>query len=459
MTPGAFEVNFDGLVGPTHNYAGLSCGNLASLRHRQTLSHPKQAALQGLAKMKYLADLGLPQAVLPPQERPDLATLRRLGFSGSDADVLAQAHREDPILLAACYSASSMWAANAATVSPSPDAADARLHFTPANLVSHFHRTLEPAATAAMLRDIFPDPALFAHHPPLPAGLHFADEGAANHTRLCAAYGQPGIELFVFGRHAFDSSDPAPGKYPARQTLQASRAVARLHRLDPERTLFIQQNPAAIDAGAFHNDVVAVGNLNVLLYHAAAFADPQSTLPAIQQAFARHCGGPLFLIEVPEQQVPLPDAIASYLFNSQLITLPHGAMALICPIECREVATTQRFLDELLHRNTPIRSVHYVDVRQSMNNGGGPACLRLRITLTQEQLHNIRPSVFLTDALYADLIAWVERHYRDDLRPSDLPDPHLLAESRTALGDLTRILNLDPLVPPGSLSLPGRGPE
>ena len=27
----AYEVNFDGLVGPTHNYAGLSYGNVASL--------------------------------------------------------------------------------------------------------------------------------------------------------------------------------------------------------------------------------------------------------------------------------------------------------------------------------------------------------------------------------------------------------------------------------------------
>ena len=268
------EVNFDGLIGPTHNYAGLSRGNLASQQHRMMVSNPQEAALQGLAKMKFLADLGLKQAVLPPQERPDLQTLRRLGFSGTDGQILDRARREAPMLLAACSSASAMWTANAATVSPGADTADRRVHFTPANLVSQFHRSLEPPTTGAVLRAIFPDEAKFAHHGPLPAAPQLGDEGAANHTRLCAAHGQGGIELFVFGRSGFDSAEQGPRRFPARQTREASEAIARLHQLDPARTVFIRQNPAAIDAGAFHNDVVAVANENVLLYHADAFADP-----------------------------------------------------------------------------------------------------------------------------------------------------------------------------------------
>src|SRR3954449_10665729 len=95
------EVNFDGIVGPTHNYAGLSFGNVASMSHRRAVSSPKQAALQGLAKMKFLHGLGVMQAVLPPHERPHLPTLRRLGFTGDDADILAKVVREDPTLLAA----------------------------------------------------------------------------------------------------------------------------------------------------------------------------------------------------------------------------------------------------------------------------------------------------------------------------------------------------------------------
>ena len=268
----ASETNFDGIPGPTHNYAGLSFGNLASQAHTNRPSNPKQSALQGLAKMKFLADLGLSQAVLPPQERPDVFALRRLGFGGSDAKVLESAGRH-PTLLAACGSASAMWAANAATVSPSADTADHRVHFTPANLATQFHRSLESPTTAAVLKVIFKDESAFAHHDPLPASPHFADEGAANHTRLCRAHDQAGLEIFVFGRRAL-GDQTAPARFPARQALEASESVARLHQLEPRNALFFQQNPMAIDAGAFHNDVVAVGNLNVLLYHASAFADP-----------------------------------------------------------------------------------------------------------------------------------------------------------------------------------------
>ncbi|WP_370298967.1 N-succinylarginine dihydrolase, partial [Pontibacterium sp.] len=125
----AFEANFDGLVGPTHNYAGLSFGNVASEKHQAEVSNPKQAAKQGLTKMKALNDLGLVQGVLAPQERPDINTLRQLGFGGSDADVLAAAAKQAPRILAACCSASSMWTANAATVSPSADTANGKVHF------------------------------------------------------------------------------------------------------------------------------------------------------------------------------------------------------------------------------------------------------------------------------------------------------------------------------------------
>ncbi len=52
------EINFDGIVGPSHNYAGLSLGNLASARNAGAVSRPRDAALQGLAK-----DLGVSQQV------------------------------------------------------------------------------------------------------------------------------------------------------------------------------------------------------------------------------------------------------------------------------------------------------------------------------------------------------------------------------------------------------------
>jgi succinylarginine dihydrolase len=446
------ETNFDAICGPTHNYAGLSLGNLASLAHTNQPSNPKQAALQGLAKMKFLADLGVSQAVLPPHERPDICTLKRLGFSGSDAQVL-DAARKYPALLAASGSASAMWAANAATVSPSADTADRRVHFTPANLITQFHRSLEPATTAAILKAIFADESAFAHHDPLVASPHFADEGAANHTRLCPAHGKRGLEIFVFGRRAFADNPSAPARFPARQTLEASESIARLHGLDPDHVLFLQQNPAAIDAGAFHNDVVAVGNLNVLLYHASAFARFQ---PEKIQSRLEKDECPLIFVEVPESQVPLADAVASYLFNSQLISLPDDTMALIAPTESRDNPRTREFLDDLLARDTPIRRVHFVQVRQSMHNGGGPACLRLRVVLTDRERSLVNPAVFLTDALYESLKRWIERHYRDRLTPADLADPQLLDESRRALDELTRVLELGSIYPFQGQAFPAR---
>lgn len=443
----AYEVNFDGIVGPTHNYAGLSYGNVASQRHRRTVSNPREAALQGLAKMKLLADLGVRQAVLPPQERPDLRALRAVGFEGDEATVLANAARQEPALLAACYSASSMWAANAATVAPSADTSDGRVHFTPANLASHFHRSLEAETTAAILRAIFPDPKAFAHHAPLGGGPSFGDEGAANHTRLCANYGDPGIEMFVYGRRALGTGASAPAKYPARQTFEASSAVARLHRLDPDRTFLLQQNPDAIDAGVFHNDVIAVGNRNVLLYHELAFIGGDAALEPVRESFARTSGEQPIFLQVRADEVALADAIGSYLFNSQLVSLPDDSMALVVPAECMEYASTKALLERLTSSGGPIRAMHIADLRQSMQNGGGPACLRLRVVLSESELQLAHPHVFWSADLHEKLTAWVMRHYRDRISPEDLADPQLAEESRRALDALTGILDLGTVYP------------
>ena len=424
-------MNFDGLVGPTHNYAGLSYGNIASTKHKATISHPREAALQGLAKMKFLASLGLKQGVLPPHERPHIPTLRRLGFTGTDVQVLEQAHRENPALLAACSSSSSMWAANAATVSPSADTADHRVHLTPANLISQFHRSIEPPTTARILQAIFADDSGFAHHPPLPAALHFSDEGAANHMRVCNAYDEPGVEIFIYGRRAFDPTAHAPTKFPARHTLEASAAIARNHLLDPARVLFVQQNPLAIDAGAFHNDVVSVANQNVLLHHALAFAAPIEL--------------PQGVASLPAMNLSFEETVASYVFNSQLVTLPDGSMSLIAPAECLAFPAVQGYVNSIATNDGPIRSVHYVDVRQSMQNGGGPACLRLRVVLTDNELKRAHQGVLFTDALHARLQRWIEKHYRETIEPRDLVDSKLLDESRAALDELTHILALPPI--------------
>ncbi|MEC5217052.1 succinylarginine dihydrolase [Actimicrobium sp. GrIS 1.19] len=442
--PTAREYNFDGLVGPSHNYAGLSFGNVASFNNVKSVSNPKQAALQGLAKMRALAQRGFAQAVLPPQLRPDFRLLRSIGFTGSDADVLARAFRDAPAILSSAWSAAPMWSANAATVSPSADTGDGRVHFTVANLNSKLHRSYEHLQTERTLRALFSDARHFAVHQALPGTPAFGDEGAANHTRLCASHGAAGVEMFVYGRVEFNPEAPAPKRFPARQTLEASQAVARLHGLQPQHTVLVAQDPAVIDMGVFHSDVIAVGNGNVLFYHEQAFLDEAGMLAALQRGMAS-VGAELVPVRVGFAQVSMADAVASYLFNSQLLSKPEGGMALVVPQECRENSRVATYLDGLVASGGPIDELISFDLRQSMRNGGGPACLRLRVVLDEAEAAAMHQGVIMTEALYAELVQWVELHYRDALAPADLADPQLAIEVQTALDALTKILQLPQL--------------
>ena len=443
----AYELNVDGLPGPTHNYAGLAPGNLASQAHKHDVSNPRAAALQALDKMKRVADLGVPQAVLPPQARPDVNLLRRLGFAGADGDVLTAAQRDAPALLAAASSASSMWAANAATVCPSADAMDQRVHITPANLCASLHRAIEPRTTAALLRALFPDERVFMHHDPLPGSLTLRDEGAANHTRLCASYGEPGVQLFVYGRRAMNGRHDGPRTHPARQTAEASEAITRLHQMRSARMVFAQQHPDAIDAGVFHNDVAAVGDGDLFFYHADAFVNIPEVSDRLRRTFEQTCGGPLTLIEIDRRQLSLSDAVRTYLFNSQIVRDARGRRVLIAPQECAEDERVRALVGSLTGANAPFQAVAHVDLRQSMRNGGGPACLRLRVALTEQELASVHRAARLTDERHAQLTAWIHRHYREELRPQDLADPALLRESRAALDELTRLLELGDVYP------------
>jgi len=440
----AYEVNFDGIVGLTHNYSGLSFGNVASLMNKEVPSNPKQAALQGLDKMKYLSDMGIKQGILLPQERPHIPTLKALGFSGNDEHILKAAFKYSKALLHACSSTSSMWAANAATVSPSADSDDRKLHITPANLTSKFHRSIEPAITSKMFNVIFSDTDLFTVHPILPPSNYFTDEGAANHTRFCKEFGGKGVQLFCYGKYGF--RDNQVTRFPARQSFEASEAIARLHQLESKQVIFAKQNPKAIDAGVFHNDVISVGHQNVFLYHEEAFANTPEIIAELEQALRAVCRTNLIAIKVPSSRITLEDAVKTYLFNSQIVTLPDASMRLVAPSECQESDNVRQFIDEMIASSTnPINSVKYMNLHQSMRNGGGPACLRLRIVLNEQELNKCNQNFILNDELYKKLVKWVNKHYRDQLLPHDLTDISLLNETRTALDELTKLLKTGPI--------------
>ncbi|PIP80757.1 MAG: N-succinylarginine dihydrolase [Gammaproteobacteria bacterium CG22_combo_CG10-13_8_21_14_all_40_8] len=445
MTKQAYEINFDGLVGPTHNYAGLSVGNVASLNSASSASNPKEGALQGLDKMKALHDMGFKQGIIPPLERPDIHTLKALGFRGTDTEIITKVAKEAPKLLVAVSSASSMWTANACTMSPSADSQDQKVHFTPANLSNKFHRSIEWKSTGNILKALFADNKYFTHHDALPSGDHFGDEGAANHTRFCDQYGDVGLQFFVFGKYAFDANQPMPRRFPARQTFEASQSITRLHYLNQEHCVFAQQNPETIDMGVFHNDVIAVGNGNVLFFHEQAFLNKQAV---INELNAKYPGSKkLQFIEVKQQDVSVSDAVSSYLFNSQLLSKADGSMMLICPSECQTNVHVNRYLEQLTQQDKLISEVKIYDVKQSMRNGGGPACLRQRIVLTEAELQAMNQHCLLTPHLYKTLQTWVKKHYRDRICEADLADPQLLVESRRALDELTKILHLGNIYP------------
>ena len=413
------EINFDGLIGPSHNYAGLSLGNLASAHNAGARAFPRAAALQGLAKMRRNVDMGLKQGLLLPHDRPNDDWLQALGSDAVSADAA---------LRAAAFSASAMWAANAATVSPAPDTSDGRCHLTVANLVTMPHRSHEWPQTLRQLQLAFGDRRHFVVHGPVPPP--FGDEGAANHMRLTPSHGEAGLEIFVYGENA--------GAYPARQHRQASAAVARRHGLRENGVMFLRQSDAAINAGAFHNDVVAVANETVLFAHELAFADRERAYAEIttRAPWAQ-------IVEAPDSALSLGEAVQSYLFNAQLVSLPGGGgMALILPTEARETPRVWRWLERHVAGNGPIRELVPVDVRQSMANGGGPACLRLRVVCDPT---HVDPRFLLDTGKIAHLAEIVEAHWPDHIDPIELKTPDFADRLRAARGALLSALDLTEL--------------
>jgi len=430
------EINFDGLIGPTHNYAGLSQGNLASQKHLNQTSNPQAAALQGLDKMRIIMEQGIPQGFFLPHERPNLKTLRELGYGGTDEEVINRTAKQAPALLKNIYSASSMWAANAATFSPSIDSYDQRIHITAANLNSMFHRSIEPEFTQTQLQLMFGSIAQV--HDPITHISGHGDEGAANHLRVSAQHLKPGFQIFVYGSSAFESQQGVI----ARQAQEISQAVSTQHQLDPDRVLFLKQNDMAIKSGSFHNDIVSLANEEVFIFHQEAFAD-RVELERVLHHLKEHVKG-FHALEILSEDISLDDLVSSYLLNSQLITVENNEMMMLLPEEVQNYSNCMQWLEKI-KSSSPIKHIEFVDIRQSMMNGGGPACLRFKTVVNDDEFNQVNKKFLLNPKKLMDLRSLVSKHYRDKLNPEDLLDIKFMEESYRFLDELTQLLDLGPI--------------
>ena len=424
---------FDGLVGPTHNYAGLALGNLAAATNAGAISNPRMAALQGLEKMRFVRDLGVPQAFFPPRFRPIIPELERFGFVGNISSILSSAAAKAPALLASVYSSSFMWAANAATVTPSSDTADGKLHLTPANLVSHYHRSIEAESTRNLLYEIFHNKNHFSIHNYLSPCEQLGDEGAANHMLVGCNERNSSHHIFIYG-------ESHESHFPARQKRLASESIARLHGLKPEQCLYLQQAPAVINQGVFHNDVIAMNTGRLMIAHAEAFIPEDRA--RLQELVGHHKS--IIYREIVADELTVAESVSTYFFNSQLLEVEKDIFTLIAPIECDENLRARRLIERLINEGV-IHQAHFLDVRESMRNGGGPACLRLRVPMTEEEGGAIHQGVVLTDEMYLRLKEWITTYYRDKLCFNDLYNQEFFNELNRAYNSLETIIGINKL--------------
>ena len=419
------EAQIDRVVGPTHHFGGLGVGNVASQMHAGQASNPQAAAFQGLDKMRLVAGLGVPQLILPPQPRPDFHLLTALGYRGTPAEILRMVLEDDPSVLSAATSCSAMWTANAATVTPSCDSDQGTLMMTVANLSASLHRSIEATVTCKELGRLFNTG--FEVRDALPGGASMRDEGAANHMRLSSPDGQVGVNVFVHG-----DGPPEPHVHWPRQTLATGKAIARCHGLKEHDVFHLKQNPEAIDAGAFHNDVVAMSHQDLLIHHESAFApESRSEMSRLQSRFQEVVERPLRVLRIASDELTLEDAINTYFFNSQVIstsTSGKTTWSILCPVQVQRHTGANQLIQRLCAEDV-FDAVHFVDLGQSMDGGGGPACLRLRVPIAQHELARLAESAFWNETLDSDLRDIISDRYPRRLQLADLADAEICQQA------------------------------
>ncbi|AMV32107.1 N-succinylarginine dihydrolase [Pirellula sp. SH-Sr6A] len=432
------EFNIDGLIGPTHHFGGLGVGNVASESNRNKIAHPRSAALEGLSKIRKLYELGVPQFYLPPPGRPNWDWMMALGFQSQDAKDWSRCAKQFPSLFSSSLSSSFMWMANAATCSSRVDTTDGIGRLVIANLAASLHRGQESPERHHQLRHLFQRLDTIEVIEALPSLVPLRDEGAANAMRCWNPSNHQGIYVFVFGETyqgitrsiASGETRVQRGVYPSRQTSLASQLIARSLRIPDSRSVFVQQHPQAIDAGVFHNDVIATSHEDFLLLHERAYLDQSTELDRISETFRKECGGELSIFVITEDELPLSEAVATYLFNSQIVTRSDGSWCMFCPIECMTSPAVTQVLQRIQSQEPRLGEIEFVSLRESMANGGGPACLRLRVYASDEEIEQIPLGARIQDESLFYLERLIASEYPDSVQLDDFLDLQLVNHCR-----------------------------
>ncbi|RAP29346.1 succinylarginine dihydrolase [Candidatus Marinamargulisbacteria bacterium SCGC AG-414-C22] len=420
---------FDAVIGPTYHFGGLSFGNTHSMSHQQQRSYPKKTALEGLHKMQRVSQLGFKQYVLPPQPRQFLSLLKAFGLVGDSTTEIQQFYHDYPKQFSAIFSASAAWVANAFIATPSCDTASQRVHITPANLVSNDHRKLELCYTTQQLQQLFLDSDFFKVNQAVKQSC--PDEGAANMIRLGTL--TQGFYLFVYN---VSQQDPCHTRFPGRQSKEALSFIVKKHGINADRVCYLQQSFRAVDAGVFHNDVIAFGDQDVLVVHEHAYEDQSRMLGMLQDYYNRFYEKPLTIVEIAEKDLSLATAVTTYFFNSQFVKCPNDSYVLICPDTCKEDASIQRVITLLSAQLQAPLQVTYVSVSESLQNGGGPACLRGFVALTDSERHAMNSVYEFTPQCAEKLISFVQSHYPTTLDCADLCDVGMIQECQDIVNQL-----------------------
>lgn len=328
-----------------------------------------------------------------------------------------------------------MWMANAGTCSSRTDTLDGKGRIVIANLTASLHRGQESEERHLQLRYLFQDLDQFEVVQALPSVHPLRDEGAANAMRFWNPKNNRGMYVFVFGEgysQAKNVSHPEiarmlPKVHPSRQTALASQLVARRLGIGDTRSLFVQQLPKAIDAGVFHNDVIATSHEDFLLVHECAYVDQPNSLDRMADIFRKQCHGTLRTLVITEKELSLSEAVATYLFNSQIVTRKDGSWLMLCPVECQESPTASQVLKRIQREEPRIGAIEFVSLRESMANGGGPACLRLRTYASEQEIDELPARTRIQDESLSFLEGVIASEYPETVQLEDFLDLDLVS--------------------------------